>query len=119
MTLSPVFAAGEVGTISYLLNGFLIFLSFLLMLIILIQKGKGGGLAGAFGGAGGSSAFGSKAGDLFTKITLYFAAIWVLVIMINVKVNNPMTKEETAVIKEPSATPGDQPKPADQPTPTP
>lgn len=82
MTLLPVFA---IGGWSYFLNGVLIFLSLLLMLIILIQKGKGGGLAGAFGGSGGSSAFGSKAGDLFTKITLWFAAFWVLIIMINVK----------------------------------
>jgi len=69
----------------YTLNGILLFISFVMWLLILIQKGKGGGLAGAFGGAGGSSPFGSKAGDTFTKITLYLAAVWVLVIMINVK----------------------------------
>jgi preprotein translocase subunit SecG len=83
MNLLPAFA--DIGGWSYFLNGTLIFLSLLLMFVILIQKGKGGGLAGAFGGAGGSSAFGSKAGDLFTKITLWFAAFWVLIIMINVK----------------------------------
>ena len=69
----------------YTLNGILLFISFVMWLLILIQKGKGGGLAGAFGGAGGSSPFGSRAGDAFTKITLYLAAVWVLVIMINVK----------------------------------
>ena len=69
----------------YTLNGILLFISFVMWLLILIQKGKGGGLAGAFGGAGCSSPFGSKAGDTFTKITLYLAAVWVLVIMINVK----------------------------------
>ena len=87
MTFLPVFA--DVGTWSYFLNGLLIFMSLLLILVILIQKGKGGGLAGAFGGSGGSSAFGSKAGDLFTKITLWFAAFWVLLIMINVKTMQP------------------------------
>ncbi len=71
---------------SYLLNAAVILLSLLLMLIVLIQRGKGGGLAGAFGGAGGSSPFGSRAGDAFTKITLYMAGVWVLVIMIHVKV---------------------------------
>ncbi len=69
----------------YTLNGILLFISLVMWLLILIQKGKGGGLAGAFGGAGGSSPFGSRAGDAFTKITLYLAAVWVLVIMINVK----------------------------------
>ena len=54
------------------------------ILTILIQRGKGGGLVGAFGGAGGSSAFGSKAGDAFTKITLGMAALWVLLIMVHV-----------------------------------
>jgi preprotein translocase subunit SecG len=42
-------------------------------------------LAGAFGGAGGSSAFGSRAGDAFTRFTIIVAAVWVLLIMILVK----------------------------------
>jgi len=47
-----------------------------LILLILIQRGKGGGLAGAFGGMGGQSAFGTKAGDTFMRITIVAAAIW-------------------------------------------
>jgi preprotein translocase subunit SecG len=70
---------------SHLLNLVIIILGLLLMLIVLIQRGKGGGLAGAFGGAGGSSAFGSRTADAFVKITLYLAAVWVLLIMIHVK----------------------------------
>jgi preprotein translocase subunit SecG len=50
----------------------------LLMFIVLLQRGRGGGLAGAFGGLGGQSAFGTKAGDVFTKITIVVAIIWVL-----------------------------------------
>jgi preprotein translocase subunit SecG len=76
----------SVSTWSVILNIVVIVLSLLLMFIVLIQRGKGGGLAGAFGGVGGSSPFGSRAGDTFTKITLYLAAVWVLVIMIHVKV---------------------------------
>ena len=45
-----------------------------LILLVLIQRGRGGGLAGAFGGMGGQSAFGTKAGDLFTRITIVVAA---------------------------------------------
>ena len=71
---------------SHLLNLVIVILGLLLMLIVLIQRGKGGGLAGAFGGAGGSSAFGSRTADAFVKITLYLAAVWVLFIMIHVKV---------------------------------
>lgn len=49
-----------------------------LIVLVLIQRGKGGGLAGAFGGMGGQSAFGTKAGDLFTRITIGVAAFWIL-----------------------------------------
>lgn len=50
----------------------------LLILIVLLQRGRGGGLAGAFGGMGGQSAFGTKAGDVFTRITVVLAFIWVM-----------------------------------------
>ena len=63
--------------------------SLFLIGLVLIQRGKGGGLAGAFGGAGGSSAFGSRAGDLFTKVTIYTAAIWILLIMFLIKMTQP------------------------------
>ncbi len=59
--------------------------------LVLIQRGKGGGLAGAFGGAGGSSAFGSRAGDNFTKFTIYLALFWIFVIMGLIKTIQPTT----------------------------
>jgi preprotein translocase subunit SecG len=71
---------------SHLLNIIIILLGLFLMLVILIQRGKGGGLAGAFGAAGGSSAFGAKAGDQFTKFTIIVAGIWVLALMVHVRV---------------------------------
>jgi preprotein translocase subunit SecG len=49
-----------------------------LIFVILLQRGRGGGLAGAFGGAGGQSAFGTKAGDVFTRITMGLAIVWVM-----------------------------------------
>lgn len=52
--------------------------SLLLILIILLQRGRGGGLTGALGGMGGQSAFGTKAGDVFTRITVVLAIIWVM-----------------------------------------
>ena len=71
---------------SHVLYAHVLGLGLLLMLIELIQRGTGGGLAGAFGGAGGSSPFGSRAADQFVRITLWLAGVWVLVIMIHVKV---------------------------------
>ncbi len=56
----------------------------LLIVLVLIQRGKGGGLAGALGGMGGQSAFGTKAGDTFTRITIGLATFWILLCMIAV-----------------------------------
>lgn len=64
---------------SVVLGWLMAFLSVFLILLILIQRGKGGGLTGALGGPGGQSAFGSKAGDTFTAITVGTAAVWALV----------------------------------------
>ncbi|MEX2175940.1 MAG: preprotein translocase subunit SecG [Pirellulaceae bacterium] len=63
-------------------------LSVFLSLVILVQRGRGGGLTGALGGMGGQSAFGTKAGDLFTRITIVVAAIWIVLSMATVKVLN-------------------------------
>jgi preprotein translocase subunit SecG len=72
--------------VPFALNIIIMLLGLFLMLLVLIQRGKGGGLSGAFGGAGGSSAFGSRTGDQFTRITLITAAIWILLIMFMVKI---------------------------------
>ena len=55
-----------------------------LILLVLVQRGRGGGLAGALGGMGGSSAFGAKAGDVFTRITIVTASIWIVVCLVAV-----------------------------------
>src|SRR5438132_2765474 len=75
------------------LNIIIILLSLFLILLVLIQRGKGGGLAGAFGGMGGSSAFGSRAGDLFTRITIVVFSVWLLLAMIEVYVLQRVYKE--------------------------
>lgn len=49
-----------------------------IILLVLVQRGRGGGLAGALGGPGGSSAFGAKAGDTFTRITIIVVSIWIV-----------------------------------------
>jgi preprotein translocase subunit SecG len=51
---------------------------------VLIQKGRGGGLASAFGGAGGNTAFGSKTGDVLTWATsIIFGVFLVLAVSLN------------------------------------
>jgi len=72
----------------YLLMILLLVTAVFLIMLILIQRGRGGGLAGAFGGMGGQSAFGTKAGDVFTKITIYVAFFWIVLCVTSVKLLN-------------------------------
>ena len=64
--------------LSYLSMILLMLVGVMLIIIVLLQRGRGGGLAGALGGMGGQSAFGTKAGDVFTRITIVIAVIWVV-----------------------------------------
>ena len=72
--------------VNYLLMILLLLTALVLIVLVLIQRGKGGGLSGAFGGMGGQSAFGTKAGDLFTKITIVVAVFWIALCIISVMV---------------------------------
>jgi preprotein translocase subunit SecG len=74
----PLIAALGQAIFKLLLSAMAIFL----ILLVLVQRGRGGGLAGALGGMGGSSAFGAKAGDVFTRVTIVAAAIWILLCII-------------------------------------
>jgi preprotein translocase subunit SecG len=73
MIFSPLLAT----LLNAMLGWALFFLSLFLVLLILVQRGRGGGLTGALGGPGGQSAFGTKAGDLFTRITSFVALGWI------------------------------------------
>lgn len=88
-----------------------ILLSILLVLIVLIQKGRGGGLSGAFGGAGGHTAFGSKTGDVLTWATSIIFGVFVL---LAVALNLLSTHRENQRIKDLQAPPAQQ-TPAQQP----
>ncbi len=69
------------------LLGFLMFFTAVfLILLILVQRGRGGGLAGVFGSSGGQSAFGAKAGDLFTRITIGVVAFWIVLCVVTIRI---------------------------------
>jgi preprotein translocase subunit SecG len=93
------------------LNVVIVILTIFLIGIILIQRGKGGGLAGAFGGMGGSSAFGTRTGDVFTKVTVGVAIGWILLSMVMVVLTNrrhrsAWSDSPAAVVKESGTTSG-------------
>lgn len=49
----------------------------LLIVVVLLQKGRGGGLGAALGGMG-TTAFGTKTGDVFTWVTIVLTALFLL-----------------------------------------
>ncbi|WP_199756723.1 preprotein translocase subunit SecG [Tautonia sociabilis] len=82
------------AVLTYILIGIV---SLFLICLVLIQRGRGGGLAGAFGGVGGSSAFGTRAGDVFTRITIVTASVWIALnmgLVINANARTRATERE-------------------------
>ena len=73
-----------------------VFVSIILILLVLIQKGRGGGLVGAFGGGGGNTAFGAKTGDVLTWATsIVFGVFLLLAIVLNL-MTSPSTPTPAA-----------------------
>jgi preprotein translocase subunit SecG len=70
-----------------------------LILLVLIQKGRGGGLASAFGGAGGNTAFGSKTGDVLTWTTsVVFGVFLVLAVSLNLLANARHSRDNPGAV---------------------
>jgi preprotein translocase subunit SecG len=61
----------------WLVSTLFILICILLIVVVLLQKGRGGGLGAAFGGMG-SSAFGTRVGDVFTWVTIVLTALFLL-----------------------------------------
>ncbi len=80
----PVLLAFNVW--QYVFGILLFLLSLFLIMLVLVQRGRGGGLTGALGGMGGQSAFGAKAGDTFTRVTMVTATVWILLCMAAIRI---------------------------------
>lgn len=94
LDLSQNVLLAEFNLIRFVLQLLLFVLSLWLIFLVLIQRGKGGGLTGALGGSGGSSAFGAKAGDAFTKVTVVSATLWIFLCMLTIAlINRPPAPE--------------------------
>jgi preprotein translocase subunit SecG len=93
--------------VRFTLGFMLVFMALFLIALVLIQRGRGGGLAGAFGGAGGQSAFGTKAGDLFTRITVVAAAIWIVLCIVATNVLGTKTSRLSPALGGAAAVPGE------------
>lgn len=98
---------------NYVVATALVIVCMLLIIIVLLQKGRGGGLSAAFGGSSGS-AFGAKTGDVFTWITVAFAALYLI---LNVT-GNYLFRQEVVEAAPPAITaaPVSTTSPATQPS---
>lgn len=81
---------------TYFLLTLLLFSGFFLTIVILLQRGRGGGLVGALGGQGGQSAFGTRAGDTFTWITIVTVLVWVVLAALTGASMKSDSKEDTS-----------------------
>ena len=92
-----------ISVLQALLYVFMVVLMLFMLLIILLQRGKGGGLVGAFGGMGGNSAFGAKSSDVFVRITVWTAIIWFVLCIAGGYVFKKTSKGRMLVDEAPAA----------------
>ncbi len=71
-----------------------VFITISLILLILIQKGKGGGLSGAFGGLVAGGLLGTKTGDFLTWVTICFVVAFLSLAVLLVKYYKPIPPED-------------------------
>ena len=88
-----------------------------LILMILIQKGRGGGLSGAFGGAmAGGGVLGSKTGDFLTWLTIGLVGVFLTLAVVMAKWYKPTPVGDYDVSPQTQQQPlesPDQPQPSD------
>lgn len=66
-----------------------VLVSITLVLVVLVQKGKGGGLSGAFGGGGAGGLLGTKTGDFLTWFTIGLTAVFLFMAVLMAKYYRP------------------------------
>lgn len=92
----------------FLLKFMMVAAAVIVVILVLLQKGKGGGLAGALGGMGGQSAFGTKAGDLFTKVTIGVASVWILTCVVAAMAARHLADQQNSFTITPMGVPAQQ-----------
>jgi len=90
MTVFPLLA---VGFIMKAIAALFIICCVALILIILIQKGKGGGLSGAFGGGMAGGILGSKTGDFLTWVTIVLVSVFLTLAVVMARFYKPAVSD--------------------------
>lgn len=121
MTVLPLLAVGILMKFAAVL---FVLVCLILILVVLMQKGRGGGLSGAFGGGMASGLLGSKTGDFLTWVTIVLVAVFLLLAVLMARYYRPSTTyghtepsaSQQPLTGEQTTTP--QPGAAEQPAPT-
>jgi preprotein translocase subunit SecG len=82
MTVLPLLA---VGILMKFVAFLFILVCIILILVVLMQKGRGGGLSGAFAGGMASGLLGSKTGDFLTWVTVVLVSIFLFLAVLMAK----------------------------------
>ena len=90
MAAFPILA---VGFFMKVVAGIFLCSAVILILVVLIQKGKGGGLSGAFGGGMAGGVLGSKTGDFLTWFTIVLVGVFLTLAVVMAKFYKPSVGE--------------------------
>ncbi|MCL5280751.1 MAG: preprotein translocase subunit SecG [Planctomycetes bacterium] len=88
MTVLPLLA---VGLLMKFVAVLFVLVSLVLILVVLMQKGRGGGLSGAFGGGMASGLLGSKTGDFLTWVTIVLVTVFLFLAVLMARYYRPST----------------------------
>ena len=110
MTVFPLLAVGFIMKVVAFL---FVICAVSLILIILVQKGKGGGLSGAFGGGMASVILGSKTGDFLTWVTIVLVGVFLTLAVVMAKFYKPSIGLEE-VAPPPTTVPAEPPRSPEQ-----
>ena len=94
---------------------FFIICAVVLVLLILIQKGKGGGLSGAFGGGMASGILGTKTGDFLTWVTIVLVGLFLTIAVVMAKFYRPSVSDFDVDLPQQTALPMEQARSSGQP----
>jgi preprotein translocase subunit SecG len=89
MTVLPLLA---VGILMKFVAVLFVLVCLVLILVVLMQKGRGGGLSGAFGGGMASGLLGSKTGDFLTWVTIVLVSVFLFLAVLMARYYKPTTQ---------------------------
>jgi len=89
MTVLPLLA---VGLLMKFVAVLFVLVCLVLILVVLMQKGRGGGLSGAFAGGMASGLLGSKTGDFLTWVTIVLVSIFLFLSVLMARYYRPPVK---------------------------